>query len=117
MKINQADLKNEKTKAHEFLKEMYQDAYFPKNLVDKGRIILLNLCLQIEQQKPKNLEELYKMTHEATNQFNNLQIEFEKNNSDIETAARDCIGTDFEFIARAYGYNADTEELIANRNW
>jgi hypothetical protein len=117
LKVNQAELKNEKIRMYSFLQEMYHDSYFPKPLVDKGKDILLELCFKIEQQQPKDLDGLYKLTNAATNEFNRLEHEFEANNSEIETAARDCIGTDFEFIAKAYGYNADTEELIATRNW
>ena len=43
-----------------FLLEMYEDSYFPEELVRKGEDILRELCLQIEQQKPQNLEQLYR---------------------------------------------------------
>jgi hypothetical protein len=67
--------------------------------------------------KPKDENELYVLTHAATNEFNRLAEEFDENESGIETAARDCIGVDFGFIAQAYGFNADAEELIATRDW
>jgi hypothetical protein len=109
---------NEQIKNHSFLREMYQDTYFPKHLVDKGRQILLDLCTAIEATKPQGLDALYALTHAATEKFNTLAGEFEDNDSEIETAARDCIGGDFGFIADAYGFtNADTEELIAPRDW
>lgn len=118
MAKEQADLINEKVKNYSFLNEMYQDAYFPNKCVDKGKDILIDLCFQLEEKKPKNLEELYNLTHSATDKFNSLQDEFYENDSEIETVARDCLGTDFEFIAHAYGFeNADTEELIATRDW
>lgn len=115
---NQANLTNEQTKKYPFLKDMYEDAYYPNNLVDKGKDILIDLCFQIEQKQPKNLEELYVLTHSATDKFNDLQEEFDENDSEIETVARECIGADFEFIATAYGFqDADIEELIATRDW
>jgi Family of unknown function (DUF5713) len=117
MAKNQSELQNELVKSHTFLKEMYDDDYFPNFLVDKGKSILINLCFQIEKKQPKNLEELYKLTHLATDKFNNLQEEFEENDSEIETGARECIAMDFEFIAEAYEFEADTEELIATRDW
>jgi len=46
-----------------------------------------------------------------------LQEEFYENDSEIETAARECIAMDFEFIAKSYGFEADSEELIATRDW
>lgn len=117
MDLKQSELKNEAVRKYSFLAEMYQDSYFPDKLVDKGKAILLDLCFKIEQQQPNSLEALYNLTHAATEQFNALQEEFYENDSEIETVARDCIGADFDFIAKAYGFNADIEELIANREW
>ena len=109
---------NEKLTDYKFLAGMYRDGYFPDFLVDKGKAILVNLCEQIEAQKPTDLDALYALTHPATDAFNDLQEEFEDNDSEIETAARDCIGMDFDFIAKAYGFDdADGEELIATRDW
>ena len=111
-------LQNPKMAAYRFLAEMYEDAYFPDELVKKGEDILMELCQQIEQQNPASLEQLYALTHAATERFNDLQQEFGEQGSEIETAARDCIGTDFKAIARAYGFDgADVEELIAPRDW
>jgi len=115
--IEQAELTNSKIKEYSFLDCMYQDAYFPKFLVDKCKNILVNLCSKIETTKPSNLEELYKLTHAATNEINDLQDEFFKNNSEIETGARECLAVNFEFVAKAYGFEADIEELIATRDW
>ena len=118
MAKNQPDLSNEMVRSYSFLSEMYKDQYFPDNLVNKGKAILVNLCSQIEENQPKDLDELYKLTHSATDKFNGLQEEFEENDSEIETVARDCIGLDFEFIATSYGFeDADVEELIATRDW
>jgi|TARA_B110000116_G_C16354526_1_gene366941 hypothetical protein len=111
------ELKNEKIIEYSFLKEMYEDQYFPNKLVDKGKNILINLCIKIETENPKNLEELYILSHKATDEFNDLQEEFYENDSEIETAARECIAMDFEFISKSYGFDADTEELIATRDW
>ncbi|MFC6997913.1 DUF5713 family protein [Rufibacter roseus] len=115
--VSPATLNNEEVKKHTFLKEMYADTYFPKPLVDKSKAILLELCSQIESQKPEHLEQLYKLTHAATIKFNDLEDEFFENGSEIETVARESIAADFEFISRSYGFEADTEELIAPRNW
>lgn len=110
-------ISNQEVTAYSFLQEMSQDAYFPAPLVEKGKSILLRLCQSIEDKKPNSLKDLYELTHAATDEFNALAEEFEENGSEIETAARDNIGTDFEFIAKAYGFDADTEELIATRDW
>ncbi|TGE28945.1 DUF5713 family protein [Hymenobacter metallicola] len=113
----QDNLKNQTVREYLFLQEMYEDPYFPNQLVDKGRIILVKLCADIEQQQPQDLEALYALTQAATEQFNDLQEEFFEAGSEIETAARDCIARDFGFIAKAYGFEADLEELIATRDW
>ncbi|TQV68196.1 hypothetical protein FKG94_24075 [Exilibacterium tricleocarpae] len=108
---------NEKISSYKFLDEMYRDGYFPNNLVDKGRGILLELCLEIEKKRPVSPAEVYKLTHTATEKFNRLALEFEAQGSEIETAARENIGMDIEFILKAYGYDLDLEEAIAPRNW
>ena len=108
---------NKVLKNYKFLDEMYQDSWFPNFLVDKCREILIKLCEKIESENPKTLEHLYILTHAATEELNELEEEFEENDSEIETVARDCIGTNFFEIAMAYGFKADREELIAPRNW
>ncbi len=117
LKVTQMDIKNEKLKTYSFLADMYKDSYFPNFLVDKGKVILIELCILIEKEEPKTLPELYKLTHAATDKFNGLEEEFGENESEIETAARESIAGDFAFIAKAYGYDADIEELIATRDW
>jgi hypothetical protein len=102
---------------HAFLAEMYADSYFPDALVDRGKTILLRLCEAIEAEKPASLEALYALTHAATDEFNALAEAFYEQDSEIETAARECIAGDFDFIARTYGFDADVEELIATRDW
>jgi Family of unknown function (DUF5713) len=109
---------NQTLQDYKFLDEMYKDGYFPDHVVDMGKAILIRLCEKIESEKPSDLEELYKLSHAATDEFNDLQSVFEENESELETAARDCIGGDFEQIAIAYGFtDADVEELIATRDW
>ena len=111
-------ISNEQIDRHAFLQCMDEDEYFPKNLVDKGKQILLRLSERIEREKPADETALYALTHAATNQFNDLAEEFFDADSEIETAAAECIALDFDFIAKAYGFeNADLEELIATRDW
>lgn len=116
-KIEQKALKNEAVKSHHFLDCMYQDTYFPKSSVDKCKDVLLLLCNEIDDKQPKSLPELYKLTQQSTTQINDLQSDFENNGSEIETGARECIAMEFDFIAKSYGFQADVEEMIANREW
>ncbi len=75
------------------------------------------LCEKIEAETPTEDAEVYKLTHAATEEFNDLAEEFEENESEIETGARDTIGVDIANIAEAYGFDLDGEELIAPRDW
>ena len=108
---------NEKLSQYTFLDEMQRDSYFPSHLVAKGQQLLAALCESIEAQAPADLDALYALTHATTLAFNALGEEFEDEGSEIETAARDNIGGDIAFIAAAYGFDADIEELIAPREW
>jgi len=107
---------NAAIKDYSFLTDMYADGYFPPTLVDTVKAILMGVCEKIEATKP-SLEGLYEITHAATEEINDLQEAFEDQDSEIESVARDVIAGDFAFIAETYGYEADTEELIAPRDW
>ncbi|MFX4293752.1 DUF5713 family protein [Streptomyces bohaiensis] len=111
-------MNNAKVAEREFLAGRYGDAYFPDRLLDKGREILLRLCLRIETEQPADLAALYAMTHAATEEFNTLQEEFYAAGSEFETVARDAIAEEFWFVAQAYGFtDADLEELVAPSDW
>jgi|GEM_PF-198234 len=110
-------ISNPAVAAHRFLAEMYADDYFPTAQVDKGKAILLRLCERIEREHPKDTAALYVLTHAATEEFNRLSEDFDAHGSELETAAREAIAADFAWIAQAYGFEADIEELIAPRDW
>ncbi|WP_369986256.1 DUF5713 family protein [Thalassolituus sp.] len=114
--VNSIALENIQLKDYKFLQEMNNDSYFPNHLVDKGKNILIELCQQIEKEKPKG-NDVYRLTHAATERFNDLNKEFGDNGSEIETVARDSIGGNVEFILQTYGYDVDIEEAIAPRDW
>lgn len=111
------DIKNDSIKQYHFLKPMYHDSYFPKPLVDEGKGILINLCYKIEQQKPKTSKEFLLLTQETTEFFNQLDVKFMSQSSELETVAREAIAVDMEYIAKIYGFNEDIETLIENREW
>lgn len=108
---------NAQMKTYQFLQGMYADSYFPRVCVDKTKQVLVALCESIERKRPADLAGLYRLTHAATEQINELQELFEEHDSEIETGAREVIAEDFACIAKAYGFDADTEELIATRDW
>lgn len=99
-----------------FLGEMAGNPYGPVPLVAKGAAIVLRLCERIETERPQDLDALYGLTHAATEEFNALAFEFEDHDSEIDTVARESIAGDCFTIARAYGFQPDSEELIATRD-
>lgn len=108
---------NDKLRSYSFLKEMYEDDYFPTFLVDKCRDILITLCEEVERTNPARDSDLLDLTHAATEEINDLASEFEDNDSELETNAREILAADFDFIVKAYGFDLDVEEVIAPRDW
>lgn len=97
---------------------MYRDGYFPDFMVDKIKAILVDLCEKIEAQKPQTTESLLQLTHAATESINELEEEFEENDSELETGAREVMADNFDFIVKSYGFeNVDIEDVIAPREW
>ena len=109
-------IQNDKVRDHTFLRPMLEDTYFPKHLVAKGQDLLRQLAERIEREAPEG-EAVYELTQVTTQAFNELNEEFGKAGSEIETAAREAIADDVEFILKAYGYDVDIEEAIGNRGW
>lgn len=111
-------IRNSDIKPDNFLREMYNDDFFPDFLVDKIKAILIDLCESIETNKPKNATALLDLTHAATEKINALADAFDENNSELETVAREVMAENIEFIVRAYGFNdIDIEDMIAPRDW
>ena len=88
---------------YNLLDEMYQDGYYPDFLVDKVKAELH----EVIQEK----------LDEAVCAVNDLQDEFDENDSEIETVARDCIGTTVGYILEWFDIPIDVEEAIRERDW
>jgi hypothetical protein len=113
-----ASISNQEILDYDFLRGMYNDGYFPDFLVDKIKNILISVCQQIEDKKPESENDLFSITHPAVELINELEEEFEENDSELETEAREVMGADFEFIVKAYGFSdVDIEDVIAPREW
>lgn len=54
---------------------------------------------------------------EMTLAINDLQEEFEDNDSEIETAARDSIAVTIEYILKWFNIDIDTDAAIGARDW
>lgn len=99
-----------------FLPDMYADGYFPKDLVDKVRDVIQDAALFIGQ-GGHSLDAVQSELDSMTEKINDLQAEFEDRGSEIETAARDSIGTTVEAILKFFEVDIDTEEAIRVRDW
>lgn len=67
---------------------MYQDGYFPDFLVDKVKAELQKVIDLLEKGETDR-EAVQEKLDEAVCAINDLQEEFEENDSEIETVARD----------------------------
>ncbi|MFO0385243.1 MAG: DUF5713 family protein [Flavobacteriales bacterium] len=54
----QTDLSNAQMKNYSVLECMYEDEYFPPQLVDKCKAVLVDLCFRIEKEQPQSVEAL-----------------------------------------------------------
>ena len=76
---------------YKLLDEMYQDEYYPNFLVDKVKDELQKVIDLLESGET-NTETVQEKLDEVVCAINDLQEEFDENDSEIETVARDCIG-------------------------
>lgn len=70
-----------------------------------------------ERTKMKAFDRNYKRLDEVVCAINDLQNEFDENDSKIETVARDCIGETVGYILEWFGIPIGTEEAIRERDW
>lgn len=98
------------------LTDMYQDGYFPDFLVDKIKFLLLDVAAFLEtgERKPEKVQAKF---DEMTLAINDLQEEFEENDSEIETGARESIGESVAYMLQWFGIDLDVEDAIRERDW
>ena len=101
---------------YKLLDEMYQDEYYPDFLVDKVKAELQKVIDLLERGEI-DTEVIQEKLDEAVCAVNDLQDEFDENDSEIETVARDCIGTTVGYILEWFGIPIDVEEAIRERDW
>lgn len=101
---------------YKLLDEMYQDGYFPDFLVDKVKDALQKVIDLLESGET-DIEAVQKKLDEAVCTINDLQDEFDENDSEIETVARDCIGETVAYILEWFDIPIDMEEAIRERDW
>lgn len=98
------------------LKDMYEDGYFPDFLVDKVKDIILNVVIYLETGE-KDIIKIQEKLDEMTIAINDLQDEFDENDSEIETVARESIGISVKYVLQWFGIDIDIEEAIRERDW
>ncbi len=103
-------------KNYKLLKEMYEDDYYPVFLVDKVRDELQKVIDLLETGET-NTDVIQEKLDEVVCAINDLQEEFDENDSEIETVARDCIGVTVDYILKWFGIPIDMEEAIRERDW
>lgn len=98
------------------LADMYNDTYYPKFLVDKVRDEIMKVISFLEKEVRTN-KEIQQMFDEMTVAINDLQDEFDENDSEIETVAREAIGAAVFHILSYYNIDIDCETAISERDW
>jgi len=101
---------------YQFLEGMYNDGYFPDFLVDKIKEELEKIVAFLET-GVTDLALIQEKFDVMTLAINDLQEEFVENDSEIETAARDCIATDVIEILRYFEIDLDVDDAIGERDW
>ena len=101
---------------YKLLDEMYQDDYYPAFLVDKVKDEIQKVIDLLESGET-NTEVVQEKLDEAVLAINDLQEEFDENESEIETVARDCIGVTIDYILKWFDIPIDMEEAIRERDW
>lgn len=101
---------------YKLLDAMYQDGYFPDFLVDKVKELVQDAIAFLEAGE-RNPEKVQDKFDEMTLAINDLQEEFEDNDSELETAARESIGETVEYILKWFNIDLDVEDAIGERDW
>ncbi len=100
----------------DYLKDMYSDSYFPNFLVDKIKESIKKIYEVLENGEI-DLEVIQSVCDNSVIEINNLEDEFDDNDSEIETVARDSIAITVEKILVKYNIDLDIEEALREREW
>lgn len=103
-------------KSYKLLEDMYNDEYFPDFLVDKIKDLIQSVIDFLETGE-RDLDKIQARFDDMTLAINDLEEEFEDNDSEIETVARDSIGETVDYILRWFDIDIDVEDAIGERDW
>ena len=98
------------------LYEMYDDDYYPNFLVDKIKAELDKVEAVLAGGE-KDTAIIQQHFDTMTQAINDLENEFEENDSELETVARESIGEAVDYLLQKYRIDIDVEEAIREREW
>ena len=98
------------------LYEMYDDDYYPNFLVNKIKAEL-NKVEAVLAGGEKDTAIIQQHFDTMTQAINDLEDEFDENDSEIETVARESIGEAVDYLLQKYRIDIDVEEAIREREW
>ena len=81
------------------------------------RVTLNQAVIDLLESGETDTEVVQETLDEAVCGINDLQEEFDENDSEIETVARECIAATVAYILEWFGIPIDTEEAIRERDW
>ncbi len=102
--------------SYQLLDDMRNDEYFPEFLVDKIELLIKEVIALLES-GVTDIPTVQAALDKMTLAINDLQEEFEDNDSEIETVARDSIGETVEYVLKWFDIDIDIETAIGERDW
>ncbi|MCI8646844.1 MAG: hypothetical protein HFE76_08680 [Firmicutes bacterium] len=98
------------------LEEMINDDYYPRFLVEKVKEPIMRV-VQVLERGETDQAIIQEKLDEMTCAINELEEEFEENDSELETVARDSIGATVAYILDWFQIDIDVETAIRERDW
>lgn len=98
------------------VKDMVEDNYYPAFLVDKVKAELHKVIKLLESGE-SDTDIIQETLDEAVCGINDLQDEFDDNDSEIETVARESIRETILYILNWFDVDIDLEEALRERDW
>lgn len=101
----------------ELLTPMFEDEYYPDELVSRIKQLLLKFSEKITASSLSQTD-IYSSAQEIIVQINKMKPKFEQMDSSLDDAAADYIAEAMMMVVQEAGYlDIDMEELVANREW
>lgn len=107
---------NQFDKDYILLEDITHDEYYPKHLVDKIKQAILQL-IELLELGTKDETIIQSKLDDITLFINSLLEQFDENNSEIDTIARESIAETIEYILKWYDININIEQAIRYRDW